>query len=247
MKIVFSELVCLSSEQTIWKTAIVTVAQTVGAVVGENLQRLRERGRLTQHETAHLLLRRGMPLSRSKIAAIEAGERPNLAFADVLMLANTFNVELAELFEGDGEVALTEYVTLPRSMIRDGIRGISVLGGSDGWDTENRRNELLGLARMRSDGDAVKAASPLATEADRALAHRLNVPARAVAETAIELWGRTLTDERDFRVAELGDMDVGERQAHRGHITRELSQQIQAELDERGLMLDLPKESKEKQ
>jgi hypothetical protein len=103
-----------------------------------------------------------MPLSRSKIAAIEAGERPNLAFADVLMLANTFNVELAELFEGDGEVALTKYVTLPRSMIRDAIRGIPVLGGSDCWDTETRRNELLGLARMRSDGDAVKAASPLA-------------------------------------------------------------------------------------
>lgn len=73
------------------------------------------------------------------------------------------------------------------------------------------------------------------------------MPARAVAETAIELWGRTLTDERDFRVAELGDMDVGERQAHRGHLTRELSQQVQAELDERGLMLDLPKESKEEE
>jgi transcriptional regulator with XRE-family HTH domain len=235
-------LVCLSSEQTNCHTVFVGEAQSVGAVVGENLQRLRERARLTQHELARLLVRRGAQWHRSKIAAIEAGERPNLSFADALVLANVFNVELAELYEGDGEVALTEYVTLSRPMIRDVIRGTYVVGGSDNWEPETRQDELLGLARMRADDDARKAASVPATEADRALAHRLNVPARAVVEIATELWNRTLTDERDFRVTERGDMEVGERQAYRGHITRELSQQIQAELDRRGLIVDSQKE-----
>lgn len=231
-------LVCLSSEQTTCNTVYVGKAQSVGAVVGENLQRLRERARLTQHELARLLVRRGAQWHRSKIAAIEAGERPNLSFADVLVLANVFNVELAELYEGDGEVTLTEFITLSRPMIRDVIRGTYVVGGSDKWSPETRQDELLGLARMRADDDARKAASVPATEADRALAHRLNVPARAVVEIATELWDRTLTDERDFRVAERGDMGVGERQAYRGHITRELSHQIQAELDRRGLIVD---------
>ena len=221
---------------------LVGKAQSVGAVVGENLQRLRERARLTQHELARLLVRRGAQWHRSKIAAIEAGERPNLSFADVLVLANALNVELAELYEGDGEVALTDYITLSRPMVRDIIRGMYVVGRSDEWDPETRRDELLGLARMRADDDARKAASVLATEADRALAHRLNVPARAVVDIATELWNRTLTDERDFRVAARGDMGVGERQAYRGHITRELSQQIQVELDRRGLIVDSPKE-----
>lgn len=211
-------------------------------MVGENLQRLRERARLTQHELARLLVRRGAQWHRSKIAAIEAGERPNLSFADVLVLANVFNVELAELYEGQGEVTLTEYVTLSRPMIRDVIRGTYVVGGSDKWDPESRHNELLGLARMRADDDARKVASVAATEADRALAQRLHVPAGAVVELATELWDRTLTDERDFRVAERGDMGVGERQAYRGHVTRELSQQIQAELDRRGLIAESPEE-----
>lgn len=219
--------------------------QTVGAVVGENLQRLRERARLTQHETVRLLLQRGAPWNRSKVAAIEAGERPNLSFADVLVLANTFNVELAELFEGDGEVTLTEYVTLPRPKIQDIIRGTYAVGGPEGWDPQTRPAELLGLARIRADGEASKAASLAGTEADRALAARLKVSARAVTAVATELWGQTLTDERDARVAELGDLEVGERQAHRGHITRELSQQIQALLDERGLITESLEENEE--
>jgi transcriptional regulator with XRE-family HTH domain len=220
-------------------------AQSVGAVVGENLQRLRERARLTQHELARLLARRGAQWHRSKIAAIEAGERPNLSFGDVLVLANALNVELAELYEGDGEVTLTEYITLSRPMVRDVIRGTYVVGGSAGWDPTTRQDELTELARIRADDDALKAASLLGSEADRALAHRLNVPARAVAETAIELWNRTLTEERDARAAGLGDMSAGERQARRGHITRELSRQLQAELDRRGLITESPEEEKD--
>src|SRR5262245_41588496 len=126
-------------------------AQSVGTVVGENVQRLRERARLTQYELARLLVQRGAQWHRSKIAAIEAGERPNLSVADVLVLANVFNVELAELYEGDGEVALTEHITLSRPMIRDVIRGTYVLGGSDKWEPGTRQDELLGLARIRAD------------------------------------------------------------------------------------------------
>lgn len=221
---------------------MVAEGQQGGRVV---LDRVQAAVQVDEPGAARLLARRGAQWHRSKVAAIEAGERPNMSFADVLVLANAFNVELAELFDGDGEVTLTEYVTLSRPMVRDVIRGTYVVGGSEDWDPTTRRGELLELARIRADDDARKAASLLGSEADRALADRLNVPARAVTETATELWSRTLTEERDARAAGLGDMSAGERQARRGHITRELSRQLQAELDRRGLITESPEEEKE--
>jgi hypothetical protein len=40
-------------------------------------------------------------------------------------------------------------------------------------------------------------------------------------------------------------MSTGERQARRGHITRDLSRQLQAELERRGLITETPQEEKE--
>jgi transcriptional regulator with XRE-family HTH domain len=207
-----------------------------------NLQRLREQARLTQHEAARLLSRRGAPWHRSKIAAIESGERPNVSIADVLLLAHTFNVELAELFDGDGDVELSQLATLPRPLIRDIIRGMASLEGSKDWDPHTRHDELLGLARIRTAGEGTRFG---AREADQMLARRLDVPVRAVTEIARELWDKTLTDERDERVNQLGDLPLSERPAHRGHITRELSHQIEDELRARGLLPDQPEPTNE--
>ncbi len=69
--------------------------------------------------------------------------------------------------------------------------------------------------------------SNAAVEADRTLADRLDVPTEVVARIATELWGRSLTEERDRRVDALGEMEPNERQAHRGHVTRELAQEIE--------------------
>lgn len=79
-----------------------------------------------------------------------------------------------------------------------------------------------------------------------------NVPAQADVELAVRLgvgvvdvleaaWAEfdmlTMTQERDRRVDELGDLSPGERTAHRGHITRLLSQRIQDRLKGRGLLI----------
>ena len=220
------------------QTAAVKAAETVGVVVGENLERLRHLARMTQHEASRLFARRGAPLSRSKIEAIEKGRRTNLTFGDVLLIAHTVNVELAELFEGDGEVSLSEHVVLSRAAIRDLIRGVSVLTASGDWDPASRHNELVGLADLRAAADAEQSAGFRGFEADRTLAQRLGIAASAVIGASVQLWGRTLTEERDARVKNLGDLEMPERQAHRGHITRELSQQIQIELVSQGLISD---------
>lgn len=133
-------------------------------------------------------------------------------------------------------------MTLPRPLIRDIIRGLADLEGSKDWNSETRHDELFGLARSRTDGESRKFG---AREADQTLAKRLDVPARAVTEIAVELWGRTLTDERD---AQLGELPLNERPAHRGRITRDSSNQIEDELRARSLLSDQPsRENEEKE
>lgn len=220
-------------------------AESVGAVVGENLERLRRRAQMTQHEAARLFARRGAPLSRSKIAAIEAGERPNLAFADVLVIAHTFNVEVAELFDGAGPVAISEHVVLSRPVIRGLLRGTTFPEGSGGWDPQAQHAELLRIADVRAEGDAVTTGQFRLVDADHALALRLDVAPQIVVDVALRLWNNTLTEERDARVTRFGALDRGERQAHRGHITRELSQEIEAELISQGLVSNPDEENKE--
>ena len=82
--------------------------------------------------------------------------------------------------------------------------------------------------RRRYPADAIPAPSdrltrPIPVEADRTLAKRLGRDPRDIVEAAEGLWGRSLTEERDRRVSELGDLPIRDRQERQGHITRELS------------------------
>jgi transcriptional regulator with XRE-family HTH domain len=71
-------------------------------------------------------------------------------------------------------------------------------------------------------------------EADAALAERRGLPVQHVMAVARRIYeGRTLTEERDLRVqtSSVGEsMSIGERQARRGHITRELAKEVEAAL-----------------
>lgn len=186
-----------------------TTEPTTGQVVGENVRRLREQRRLTQHETVRLLRSVGLSLSQSRIAAIERGDRASVDVGVLLLLCRAFSVAPSELFAGAGAVRLSAGATQSRAGIRQ------MLTGPD-W-------------RQLEPEDQPKPArtSNAAVEADRTLADRLDVPTEVVARIATELWGRSLTEERDRRVDALGEMEPNERQAHRGHVTRELAQEIE--------------------
>lgn len=200
-------------------------------MVGENLRRLREQRRLTQHEAARLLQGYGLRWSRSKIAAIEAGDRPNVSLEDVLLAAFAFDVPVAELFDGEGDVVLSARIPpLSRRSVGYMLRGIVPPLFRHHRSAEEIMDEEDRLAGRRDVDDEPRVKLIGGTEADQALARRIDVPLKLVTMVAISLWGSTLTDERDRRVAELGELDPGERQARRGHITRELSLIIEDEL-----------------
>jgi len=196
--------------------------------VGENVRRLREKRALTQHELAQAWKRQGLNWARSKIAALEAGNRPRVDCAELVMMAAGLEATLADLFEGSGEVHLTPH---PRIFRRESLR--SAFNGepveSLPWLLPGPEREAA-LEHILASVDAINPWNP-PSEADGELARRLGVPTDAVVKAAMSIFdGRTLTEERDRRVNSLGQMPMSERMAHRGHVTRELATMVEDHL-----------------
>lgn len=201
-------------------------SRTIGQVVGENLLRLRQDRRLTQHEAARQCQAVGLNWSRVRVAAIERGDRETVDVGTLLLLAEAFEVTAAEFFAGPGAVRLAEQAVQSRAGARQMLSGgLPPLRRRPEWPagvafemaTEDAPASMYAAISIANDG----------TDADQALAERLGVELDTVIGAAVALWRRTLTGERDRRVRALGDLDTGERQAHRGHITRELAQEIE--------------------
>lgn len=192
---------------------------STGAVIGENVKRLREAKVLTQHELVHALKRNGLNWARSKLSALEAGSRPQVSASDLMIFAITLQVPLAELFAGPGRVELSPHeASIDRDTVRQLVAGKRI--------TPSRLS--TGPAAYRAQvahHESLPESRP--AQADVELAQRLGRHPSKVLRAAMELFdGQTLTMERDRRVERLGAMSVQERTAHRGHITRELGSQV---------------------
>lgn len=185
---------------------------------------------MTQYEIAFSYQRTGVGWTRSQVAAFEAGNRPKVDIGLLVPLASTFGVPITDLFEGDGYLLLGPGLCQTRKGFREALSGTPVhrLDRDDQpmfFDPEKKKT--LRHADLRS---------PREMPADIDLAKRLDVDVREVLRVAREMFnGRTLTEERDRRV-EMLESESGEtmgssgRQAHRGHITRELTERITAVL-----------------
>lgn len=89
-----------------------------GAVIGENVRRLRRERKLTQHELCHQWRKIGFHWARSKLAALENGHRTKVTGADLTLMALGLGVSRQDLFVGDGDVRLTEAAVMSRAEIR---------------------------------------------------------------------------------------------------------------------------------
>lgn len=197
---------------------------TIGAVVGENVRRLREVAPLTQHELASKWRRLGLSWTRTKLAALERGERARVDLGELPLMAWALLASPLDLLAGEGLVRLE-----PTAMMttREELRAM-LSGKKPAGKSPFRLDDLEGDATSR------KTLESALTEADAELAKRLTFTLHRpvsvadvfrVADTLFE--GRTVTEERDRRTAELGDMTAAARQAHRGHVTRELARQVE--------------------
>jgi transcriptional regulator with XRE-family HTH domain len=203
--------------------------KTLGAVVGENVRRLREERALTQHELAQIWKRQGLSWARSKVAALESGNRPRVDCGELVMMAAGLGVAVTELFQGGGDVHLAPH---PRVVRRESLRSALNGGPIDIFDDgrllpgPERDAALEQIFRVIAETPSYPP-----WEADHELARRLGRPTDEVVKAATSIFdGRTLTEERDRRVSNLGQMPMSERMAHRGHVTRELATLVEEHL-----------------
>ncbi|MGW2580622.1 helix-turn-helix domain-containing protein [Streptomyces virginiae] len=192
---------------------------TVGKVVGENLKALRQGRRVTQDGLADKLFRTGLKWKRTQISDLESGRRETVDLGTLVVLGQALQVPLTDFFAGEGDVMLTPRSDFPESWAqasRGELRGW--LSAQDvGLTTMGTANVAATLKHFVHEGRSI----PI--EADSAFAERYGVGLRDVVKAAEQIWDGSLTEERDRRVAALGPLSAGERQARQGHITRRLT------------------------
>lgn len=197
-------------------------SQLLGEVVGKNFSELRKQRRLTQDEASNRLRSVGLMWGRSQIAALEAGNREDVPSTVLVLLAEALDAKLGDLAAGEGYVRLTSEVTVRREWLR-------ARWGSDGPSRDSAGGVILGGRAVRALMESLPGEKvPFGADAD--LARRRGVPVDEVSAAAERLWGRTLHQERDRRVAEFGDLASDERRIRRGHVTRELARELEPHL-----------------
>jgi transcriptional regulator with XRE-family HTH domain len=220
-------------------------APTLAAVLGAGLRSIREQRGERQDDIAHLARLHGLRWTRTTVAKVERGERA-MSVEEVVLLSLALRVAMSDLVSGADMIAITEDAALSARNLRallDGRRDDVVLPGVDIPAVRQAPARLRQLARLfqRTVAPvwpdppmwAVKEAQMAASnDAEVNASRRLGVAPFLVALAACRRWGRTLTAERDERVAEAAPGDASSRTltALRGHVTRQLVAELEAEL-----------------
>ncbi|WP_371551716.1 helix-turn-helix domain-containing protein [Streptomyces sp. NBC_00554] len=192
---------------------------TVGKVVGENLKALRQERRVTQGALASELARSGLNWKRTQISDLESERRETVDIGALVVLGNALGVKLRDFFAGDGDVMLTPRSEYPQSWAK------ATRAELRAWlSAEDSELIVMGSESVRAALEHFRwQGRSIPVEADVAFADRYGVEVLDVVKASEQMWNASLTEERDRRVAALGDLPVGERQAKQGHITRQLT------------------------
>ena len=221
--------------------------QTIREVVGENVRRIRDEAGARQDDVAAAARGVGLSWTRSKITALESGEKA-LDLAEAVLLAEAMGevvghpVGVADLLAGDGAVRLSRVRVLHRKALRRFLDGdpVKMLVRDIPGGRARARNALgQALAGMKRAGvmagaeisvDLMMHAEKHAGEAEERAGRTLGVSKMDVAYLAVGLWGRTLVEERDRRVGD--DVPPASRAAKRGRVTRQLVEDLSVRLEE---------------
>ena len=199
-----------------------TQARTFRELVAERVRSRREKVGLTQDQVARAAWTVGLPsFRRGVIAGIERGTR-DLTLPELAALVHVLGTSVQKLFRGGGPVYLDEGVVIETDILLDAL-----FGRRQGqWDFATEPTAAI----VRGRHGVVAGFVP---EEDRGVAEqkaarKLSVPTETIAATAQKLWGRSLTVERDARVARSVPTGVPPRslQALRGHVTRQLLTEV---------------------
>ena len=193
-------------------------ARTASQIVGEQLRAWREASGLRQDDVAWAARELSLQWTRDTVAAVEGGRR-EVRLDEFLMLSlivDTVSGRSSRYSKPDYFLgSLAPLLKPPSDESRELMTELAV-GAS-------QPSSRLDRVYIDAQGDA-----------ERKAARRLRTTAYDVASFARHrLWGRSLTEERDARVARRvgGDATPRTLQAHRGHVTRELLDELRGEFN----------------
>jgi transcriptional regulator with XRE-family HTH domain len=213
-------------------------AKAFAVLLGGRLRACREERGLTQDEVAARLWPLGLSFTRSIVNAVERGTR-ELTVPEIAAILAVLDADLS-LLRDLGPVAMDRGISINSTTIVDALDQTS-----RSWLVRFGGAELVvrpstGGVSGRADQSLLKAVTGAYSEAEVKAARKLGVSPQAIAKTAEALWGRSLTAERDARIAASGGGPRTARslQAVRGHVTRalleELEQKLRARRGKRG-------------
>ena len=192
-------------------------ARTASQIVGEQLRAWRETSGLRQDDVAWAARELSLQWTRDTVAAVEGGRR-EVRLDEFLMLSlivDTVSGRSSRYSKPDYFLgSLAPLLKPPSDESRELMTELAV-GAS-------QPPSRLGREYLDAQGDA-----------ERKAARRLGTTPFDVAKFARHLWGRSLTEKRDALVAERvgGAATPRTLQAHRGHVTRELLDELRGEFN----------------
>jgi transcriptional regulator with XRE-family HTH domain len=188
------------------------VNETMSDVIGQNVRRLRTEAGLTLNAVAQQITAVGHRWSHSQVAALERGAvSPTLPTLFIVCAALSAlvgrEITLGDLVHATAPVALGARIEIDPEALRTAARGgpvdLSTAGGEDVFSSH-----VIGRA-------------------ERDYAAQVDMPAEDILAAAVDLFGHSMTAERDARAG--ADATVQKR----GRITRTLRDEIDAELRRR--------------
>ena len=225
--------------------------ETLQQAIGRRIRELRQDLGLRQDNVAQGARDVGLPWTQGTVAAIERGGRA-LALEEFFLLPLALWhaseratgigqwLALADLLPANDEwVRLTNRTRACVVALRDLLVGRHpdsqqpFSGEFEGPSSDRvadpdramqARGRLARLWPSASWRDLDRASQAAAGEAERKAARKLSVPPVVISVAAYARWGRSLTEERDRRVAERVSKGASARtvQALRGHVSRAL-------------------------
>jgi transcriptional regulator with XRE-family HTH domain len=205
-------------------------ARALHVAIGEQLRQLREARGVRQEDVAAGARRIGLRWNRPTVALVENGFR-QLSIGELLAMPVIYMVimkkelgspswepkkmlTLGDLLPAKGWAEIGRGCTLPASMLQDVANGnLEVTSFPPDF-----------LVSRESDEDVLE--DDALGDAEGKAARRLKVSTVEVAKAAREIWGHSLTEERDRRVVEKREGVSSPRtlQALRGHVSRALTE-----------------------
>lgn len=198
-------------------------AVPLSRIVGGNLRFFREAKRQTQADAARHLAAGGLEWTRDQVSTLENGNRETISFEELFAIAYAYAVPIARLLDGDDEqvIAINARTFATLDMARRAFSQQAARLPTHRDEAEHRRR--------REEWE--REHPPERDEADQAVAEKLDQPVAWVIEAARELWGHTLTEEREKRLGDTSELSPRTLQAKRGAMTRKLTAEIEPHIE----------------